>query len=275
MPISSNRSQASTPKSKPADPGATDDDCDDLSKLDVPDHPAAQGKVNQCLVIHSFVDLQIDGPKPTLVGRPLPTNFVVADALAPFDAPALGDNGRCKSKYFEASDISEENQNIRDTEDWEKYQKDPIFSDIVIGGNVILLSVLDMIFRPVCVQETGEESEALLPEATDRSPSETDHRDRPGDESPHDRSVNARRGSSASDGEHNAGAEQRSLPSTPHDQASGNATEDVLTSLGVTGSPKPVKVIQRPYPPPTPKDRTGDNGHLSRSRSASPRRYES
>lgn len=200
---------------------------------------------------------------------------MVADALAPFDAPALGDNGRCKSKYFEKSDISEENQNIRDTEDWEKYQKDPIFSDIVTGGNVILLSVLDMIFRPACMQEAGEEPEALPPEATDRSPSEADHRDHSSDESPHGRSVNGRRRSSASDGEHNVVAEQKSLPSTPHDQVSGNATEDVLTSLGVTGTPKPVKAVQRPYPPPTPKDRTGDNGHLSRSRSASPRKYES
>ena len=200
---------------------------------------------------------------------------MVADALAPFDAPALGDNGRCKSKYFEKSDISEENQNIRDTEDWEKYQKDPIFSDIGSGGNVILLSVLDMIFRPACMQEAGEESEALPLEPTDRSPSEADHRDHSSNESPLGCSVNGRQGSSASGGEHNVVPEQKSLPSTPHDQASGNATEDVLTSPGVTGTPKSVKIVQRPYPPPTPKDRTGDNGHLSRSRSASPRRYES
>ena len=200
---------------------------------------------------------------------------MVADALAPFDAPALGDNGRCKSKYYEKSDISEENQNIRDTDDWEKYQKDPIFSDIVSGGNVILLSVLDMIFRPACMQEAGDEPEALPPDAPDRSPSEAGPRDHSSDESPHGRSVDGRRGSSASDGEHDVVAGQKSLPSTPHDQASGNATEDVLNSLGVTGTPKPVKVVQRPYPPPTPKDRTGETGHLSRSRSASPRRYES
>ena len=275
MSTSSTRSQVSTPKSKPADSGATDSKGDDLSILDVPDHPAAEGNLTTYLVTRSLADLQIGGSKPTLVGRPLPTNFVVADALAPFDAPALGDNGRCKSKYFESSDVREDNQNIRDTDDWEKYQKDPIFSDIASGGNVILLSVLDMIFRPASVQEAGEESEALPPEATGRSPSETNPTDHSSDKSPHGCSVNGRQGSAASDREHSAIAEQKSLPNTPHDQASGNATEDVLASLGVTGTPKPVKVVQRPYPPPTPKDRTGDNGQSSRSRSASPRRYES
>ena len=226
------------------------------------------------MVSRSLADLQIGGPKPTLVGRPLPTNFVVADALAPFDAPALGDNGRCKSKYFEKSNSSEEIPNIRDTDDWEKYQKDPIFNDIVSGGNVILLSVLDMIFRPACVQEASEESEAVRPEATDRSPSEPGRKDHSSEEGSCGLSVNGKRGSAASDSEHDVVAEKKSLPSTPHDPASGNATEDIPTSLGDIGTPKPVKVVQRPYPPPTPKDRTGDNGHLSRSRSASPRRYE-
>lgn len=229
-----------------------------------------QLKVTQFIVhfIRYSADYLVGGSQPTLIGRPLPTNFVVADALAPFDAPAFGDNGRCKSKYFDRLDTNDRLQNVRETSEWDKHEKDPIFNDIVPGGNVILLSVLDMIYRPVAVQEPSEGSETNCAAPSARSPSEADRTDEP---DVHD----TRRRASASDDEHTAFEEQGSPPHLRDGSRLEAASEDFQASLGVTGAPKSVGPVPRPYPPPTPQDKLRDNNHSSRSRSASPRRYES
>ena len=246
-----------------------------------------QGNFSSFWIKPFFANQNTGGPVPTLVGLPLPTNFVVADALAPFAAPALGDNGRCKSKYIDRQDISAKDKNIRDTEEWERHNKDPIFKDLPSGGNVILLSVLDLIYRPVRGEEYNECPDANDGETRDYA----SHKAEDGDQRDITSSpLNERRRSASTDSVYEPTERRRSasadlayeptervssLPPSPQALASAIATENVLASLGVTGSSKPVQLPPRPYPPPTPQEKIGDIGHLARSRSGSPRRYGS
>lgn len=192
----------------------------------------------------------------------------MADALAPFAAPAIGDNGLCRSKYPDRPDYNAGNQNIRDTEEWETHRKDPIFEDLPNGGNVILLSVLDLIYRPSRVQEPIEESDETDAD-NNRSPSQADDREQ---RSPRDSPRNSERRSPSIEAEIGQTERERSLPYSPQELISEAATENVPVSLGLTGLSKPVTLPPRPCPPPTPQDKFGDNKHSSRSRSGSPRR---
>lgn len=143
------------------------------------------------------------------------------------------------------------------------------------GGNVILLSVLDMIYRPARIQDTSENTEVNHGDPTDRSPSEVDHTEEPDVLVPVDSPKEERRMLSPSDSEQQIRRRQISPSNSPRDSDLKAATKEALTSLDDIREPNHTKVVPRPCPPPTPKDRVGDNDHSSRSRSASPRRFES
>ena len=227
-------------------------------------------KVGLCTLFYiktSLAKKSIGGPIPTLVGRPLPANFVVADALAPFAAPAIGDNGLCRSKYPDRPDYNAGDQNVRDTDEWENYKKDPVFSDLPSGGNVILLSVLDLIYRPTRVEELTEADDIDVD--NNRSPNRADDIEQ---QTLIDSPRNSERGSPSIDEEKRQTERERSLPYSPQELISETATENVSVSHGPTGHSKPITLPPRPYPPPTPQDKSGDNKRSSRSQSASPRR---
>ncbi|KAI4232226.1 MAG: hypothetical protein L6R40_007474 [Gallowayella cf. fulva] len=85
-------------------------DDDDLGKLDVPDIPTST-----------------HGSFASLVDRPLPANFIVADALEPFDPPPPENNGHCQSKYTVIDKLSTFTSSIKETKHWEDMKSDPIF----------------------------------------------------------------------------------------------------------------------------------------------------
>lgn len=100
-----------------------------LDSLDIPDVPqttlhftnASQQPVN-------------------LIGQPLPGNFIVADALAPFPPPSPQDEGCCKSKYQYDPSSEAYLENFRDSKYWDKeHANDVAFSDLAADGKVIPL----------------------------------------------------------------------------------------------------------------------------------------
>ncbi|KAL8872757.1 MAG: hypothetical protein Q9174_001664 [Haloplaca sp. 1 TL-2023] len=120
------RSMSLTPKPQ----GMEDsDDADDFSQLDIPDIPPTRIG-------------NIEYPPPRLVDRSLPTNFVVADALDPFDPPLPENDGCCRSKYTAQDASSTFLNSIRDTRHWQEFKSDPIFASVHINRQVIPLDVI-------------------------------------------------------------------------------------------------------------------------------------
>ncbi|KAL8800828.1 MAG: hypothetical protein Q9182_004888 [Xanthomendoza sp. 2 TL-2023] len=103
------RSISVTPTLKPFEV-AVDEDDDILSQLDVPDIPILK-----------------HGTFASLVDRPLPANFIVADALEPFDPPPAENDGHCQSKYTVIDKLSTFTSSIKETKHWEDMKHDPIF----------------------------------------------------------------------------------------------------------------------------------------------------
>ena len=97
---------------------------DDLDSLDIPDLPknftnASQEPIN-------------------LIGQPLPGNFVVADALAPFPQPAPQDQGCCKSKYHHDASLDVCLETFKNSKYWDKEHADDVaFSDLPAEGKII------------------------------------------------------------------------------------------------------------------------------------------
>lgn len=72
-----------------------------------------------------------------LISMPLPSNFVVADALVPMAPPAPADEGRCQSKYLRLASNESLAKNIMDTIHWKDHKEDTIFLPIPNDGNVV------------------------------------------------------------------------------------------------------------------------------------------
>ncbi|KAL8657343.1 MAG: hypothetical protein Q9226_002017 [Calogaya cf. arnoldii] len=113
---------------------------DDLSKLDVPDIPVVT-----------------QGSFASLVDRPLPANFVVADALEPFDPPPPENNGRCQSKYTVIDKLSTFTSCIRDTKYWDDIRSDPIFISCSKSSKLIPIE------RTLSMYRTRREDEGYEP----------------------------------------------------------------------------------------------------------------
>lgn len=120
-----------TPKPQSVGSPNEDDDSEDLAKLDIPDMPS--------ITNDSFA---------SLVDRPLPSNFIVADALEPFDPPQPENDGRCQSKYVRLDASSTFMGSIKETKHWDDFKSDPMFRSIHDSGRTIALGEIDSLYRP-------------------------------------------------------------------------------------------------------------------------------
>ena len=109
---------------------------DDLNSLDIPDLPQIT------LPFTNSTRQPIN-----LVAQPLPSNSIVADALAPFPSPAPQDEGRCRSKYQYDANFNVCSEHFRNSKYWDKeHAEDVIFSDIPADDKVVPVDeVLSMI----------------------------------------------------------------------------------------------------------------------------------
>ncbi|KAI4170058.1 MAG: hypothetical protein LQ343_005198 [Gyalolechia ehrenbergii] len=124
-------SMSLTPKQQSVGPPEEDDDdSEDLNKLDISDIP---------VITH--------GSFANLVDRPLPANFVVADALEPFDPPLPENDGRCQSKYVILDASSTFMGSIKETKYWEDFKSDPMFRSIHDSGRMVSLNEIDSLYR--------------------------------------------------------------------------------------------------------------------------------
>ena len=214
----------------------------------------------------------VDGFLARLVGQPLPTNFIVADALAPFAPPALEDDGHCKSKYLSRMTLESLLQNIDTTTDWEKYKVDPIFASIPHDGGVVSVEDLIAFIRP------GDNIEDSYPEYEaegDEEDSQSPHRSRAvhgGDSwdvmDTLENALNATRAKkSATRSITPAGVKEVHQSTTGFSEVGegSHATEERLAALGVTGAAKPIHAPARPYPPPAPSTKEGAKTHEENS----------
>ena len=93
---------------------------DNLESLDIPDLP------------------QSPREPINLIGHPLPGNFVVADALAPFPSPAPQAKGYCKSRYQHDGNLEACVEHFKDSKYWDKeHADDVVFFDIPADGKVV------------------------------------------------------------------------------------------------------------------------------------------
>lgn len=222
---------------------------DDLTLLDVPDLPPSTA--------------QYGGAVVPLVGMPIPANFVVADALFPMEPPSPEAEGRCQSKYVRSLQADALLQNIRDSTYWKDLKEDVIFSSISTDGDYISLdecrSKTKERQRPLeeILRESRSESRSAAPRkeaaeaaksleqlqrALEQAKSDIANREKRLKEKKGLRSLSDTQ-PSIKDEELLVKAEPMSPPqSATVENGSGyrDESEDLLASLGVTGTAKPI-----------------------------------
>ena len=110
---------------------------DDLDCLDIPDLPQT-----------SLHFTNASQQPVSLISQPLPGNFVVADALAPFPSPAPQDDGYCKSKYQNNASLEACLEHFKDSKYWDKEHADDVaFSDLPAHGKVIPIDEILLTIR--------------------------------------------------------------------------------------------------------------------------------
>ncbi|KAL8690780.1 MAG: hypothetical protein Q9218_003854 [Villophora microphyllina] len=149
-------SMSVTPKLQPVEAATQEEEEeDDLSLLAIPDIPSA-----------------IHGAFASLVARPIPSNYIVADALEPFDAPQPESNGHCQSKYT-TQDVSNTFERIvKETRYWDEMKKDPVFVPPRSTKRVISLDAIMSIYQPS--HNDGEPEQVDLEEGEWTRDSRTD-----------------------------------------------------------------------------------------------------
>ena len=233
---------------------------DDLNALDIPDMPPSSLSLTDEMILSGRSEYK-------LVKRPLPANFVVADALAPFETAGVEDQGFCESKYWLHGGLGKLYQNSRDSSDWDDYSNDPIFTSIPEESELISLEDLTSLYNPNHCDDGNEEVEEQLREATEeaKSPQDGEHTGDIMDSLDHALSEGRRKQTDSKNNTTNSSNES----AMPHTEA-----EEILASLGVTGAPKPVRAPARPYPPPSVEEqKPASLEHRSWSNSRSPSRY--
>ena len=128
----------STPMSPQDTSIAQDLEEDDLSLLDVPDRPmgiSEQGGNN-------YLQNTIVSPSASLIGMPLPANFIVADALWPIPPPAPENEGRCQSKYLRNLTLENLFENIQSSKYWKDHKDDTAFLTIPNEDSAMPISEL-------------------------------------------------------------------------------------------------------------------------------------
>jgi hypothetical protein len=237
-------------------------EADDLKALDIPDLPSSSTLLTDEIILAGRASFR-------LVKRPLPANFIVADAIAPFEAARAEDQGRCESKYWSNGILSELSQHVRNSSDWDDLLNDPIFLDIPVDSEIIPLEDLTSLYNPRHYDDGIEESEEQLEEIVTESKNPQNGEDM---------------GDVMDSLEHALSEGRRKQPDSTYNTTDisnepvqpSNNTEELLAALGVTGAPKPVRAPARPYPPPSQEQQgqvPSDGRAWSSSKSSS--RYES
>ncbi len=259
---------------------------DDLDSLDVPDLP--QTSLNFTSVSRQPINL---------TRHPLPGNFIVADALAPFPSPEPQDEGRCKSKYQFDANLKGSLEHFKDSKYWDKeHADDVVFFDLAADGKVV---PVDEVLSTIRQRRTHPESSDDL-NRNSRSQSRTipvnqdsldmkttlERLEREMAEAKakldaklgKGRAANLVHGSTTQpvqsvqprSRDHEIKKEYQTPPQSASSEKaikSEQDTEDVLAALGVTGAPKPATAAHRP-------DHSMGHGspndmHMSRSSSSS------
>ncbi|KAI4165451.1 MAG: hypothetical protein LQ342_000860 [Letrouitia transgressa] len=240
-------SMSVTPTIPPAEVTRGEGEDDELSKLDIPDIPTSTG-----------------GNFATLIERPLPSNFIVADALEPFPAPPPDRNGFCQSKYFKKDEGDMSVETMIDAKEWEDMRKDPIFNSVSDHGHVICID--DAISKyhsqqpdddQYSVTEDGEVSP--LPHPSGNRGSGWDVVDTL------EHSLNSRISRKSGNPKRYETVPVQHVPASrvSSRKLSGYRSEDLQAPYVGTGAARTIRPPARPFPPPPP---------INRSPSSSPER---
>lgn len=280
------KSQSTPPSPHEAQLLDYDFEKDDLASLDIPDLPQTK------LLFTNASQQPIN-----LIGQPLPGNFVVADALAPFPQPAPQDEGCCKSKYQYDGSLEACLEHFKDSKYWDKEHADDVaFSYVPPNGKII---PIDEILLAIRQRRTHPESSNDFNRDT-RSQSRTvsmnqdsldvkntlDRMERELAETKAKLEAKLNKGratipvkvpplqSTKSEHpphrDHQIKEEDDTLPQSATSEEpikSERDAEDVLAALGVTGAPKPVTA--NTWPDQYTGHGSPNDGHMSRSRSSS------
>ena len=259
---------------------------DDLDSLDVPDMP-------QTTLIFSNASQQ----PVSLIGQPLPGNFVVADALEPFPPPLPQDEGCCKSKYQYDATSDAYLANIRDSKYWDKdHANDVAFSEFAANDKIIPLDEVRLTIRqrhahPELSDELNRDSRSqsrtfsanqdslevkMTLDRMERQLAETKAKLQA--KLDKGRPANPRRSSSLKSAKLEVSPLQNHEIKEEYQTPSQSSTlekslkseqdaEDVLAALGVTGSPKPV--TSTTWPDQYTAQSSPNDMYVKRSRSSS------
>ncbi len=243
------------PKTEPMETTNSPPEEDNLNALDIPDMPPSSISLTDETILAGRALFR-------LVKRPLPANFIVADALAPFESSKVEDQGRCESKYWVKGALGKLCQHVKDTVDRDDLLNDPIFLNIPDESEIIPIEELTSLYNPSQCDDSNEQAEEQPGEVFEesRSPQNGGETGDVMDSLEH----------ALSEGRRKQPDSNSSSSKIPKDAVMPpKNTEELLASLGVTGAPKPVRAPARPYPPPSLEH----HDHRSWSGSRSPSRY--
>lgn len=259
---------------------------DDLDSLDIPDIPQT-----------TLQFINASQQPVNLIGQPLPGNFVVADALAPFPSPAPKDKGCCRSKYQNDATLKACFEHFKDSKHWDKDHADDVaFSDLPVDGKIVpvdevLLTVRQRCAHPESNDEFTRDSRSQSRTASMNQDSfevriTLDRMERELAETKAKLQAKLDKGRAANSvlasppqlvkseqpslQDHEIKAEYQTPPQSAALEKSVKTeqdAEDVLAALGVTGAPKPVTAAT--WPDQYTGHGSPNEMHMSSSRSSS------
>lgn len=254
------QSYSAKPKTPPVEFNHSQPEEDNLNALDIPDIPPSSTSLLDEIILAGHASFR-------LVKRPLPSNFIVADALAPFETSRGEDQGRCESKYWPKGDLGKIYQHVKDSNDWDDVLNDPIFLTIPEESEIVPLGDLTSLYNQTHCDDGNEEAEEQVQEVVEDYKSPQDG----GDTGDFMDSLEH----ALSEGRRKQPDPKCSTANVPMEPVESHTnTEELLASLGVTGTPKPVRAPARPYPPPSLEQQGQlSSDRIRRSSSTSPSRY--
>ncbi|KAL1630813.1 hypothetical protein SLS54_000686 [Diplodia seriata] len=176
--------------------------------------------------------------------RALSSDFVTAEEKAAKPPlPKIG-NGDSVSEYFGFDNAHEAFLNVRQTDEWDLVKQDSIFYEFPKTSDIVALEdVLANRDRP---ESEGENPYPSIHEIQERGQRQ---------EAAWNIMDNLEQALSSEQAEGGSRRQSRNGESTPPPPSRDDAQEELLASLGVTGSPKPVKPLTTPtfLPPKPPK----------------------
>ena len=242
---------------------------DDLELLDVPDLPVC----NQEYAESTYLPNTLVSPPASLISMPLPANFVVADALYPIPPPEPEDGGCCRSKYFRDVNLQILYGHITDSKYWKDHKEDTVFLDRPGEDTIVRIEEIQDQLKQR--HEYGEGKDDFnrqsrsqsrgLPglkdsinvstkvEKLEREIAEMKERVRQKSLAKGKQvSPTIKQEEALLDDRHITLKKEQSTPPRAtmvhyEKKPENNDTEDLLVSLGVTGSPKPVVAAFRSY----------------------------